>query len=720
MAPLARDTTNWQIGSWTVQPSLNLIVGPEGSYRTTPKALATLLCLAEHQGQVVSRDTLLETVWAGTIVSDDTLNRAISDLRGIFKDTPHNSQVIETIRRRGYRLLLPASPIPLAPPAPLSLAPSLPTSAQTQRRRWVPSLGLASVLLLLGLFGFTLVQMNNEAFTPAYRPVPLTTDPGFEFDVALSHDGEQVAFAATSGMGAQIDLYVKQIGVETPQQLTNDSRVEISPGWAPDGRALAFLGAEIPGGQCGLYVMKLPGGDARKMADCKTFLVTGVSWSPDGKTIAFSDRASRDEPFRIYLLDVETRTVTALTDPPKGLFGDFSATFSPDGTSIGFIRGTVAGTTALILVPALGDVYTRRLDTGEETRLTFDNQEIPHIDWTPDGQHLVFASHRERGTPGLWKVATTGGEPTWLFGDNTFVRKPMLARHTQRLVFEQWDNEASIWQIDLDSLALGSEHATPLIHSTRFDATPQYSPDGRRMAFTSQRSGAYEIWVSDADGQQPLQLTTFGGPYTATPRWSPDGTQLTFETRTDGQSDIYVIDLIGGSPRRLTHHPAQDMVPSWSPDGKWIYFGSNRDGTWQVWKMPSAGGTTTAVTTGGGFLALATPSDQHPMLYYTRIDAPGLYRMPLEGGQEELVLSSLFDDDWGNWLPTETGLYFLQRRPSRLSFYTYATGEVLDLGPLKRIPAGTVGLSLSPDQKTLAFAQQRFDSADLWMIDDFE
>ena len=709
-------STNWQIGAWTVQPSLNCIDGPAGSFRATPKALATLHCLAEHQGEVVSRETLLDTVWADTIVTDDSLSRVISDLRHIFGDTPQHPQVIETIRQRGYRLLLPAYPIE-PPAAPTLGQPAVPAK---RVRRWVPYAGVASLLVLLGLFGFTLAQLKSAPPTSAYRPVPLTTYPGFEFDVALSYDGEQVAFAANTNEDKQIDLFVKQVGVETPQRITNSRRIEISPAWSPEGRALAFLAGMYSNAPCDLIVMQLPGGDERKIADCQTFLVTGVSWSPDGKTIAFSDRKSRDEPFRIYLVDVETRAVRALTDPPNGVFGDFSATFSPDGKSIGFIRGTVAGTTALILAPALGDVHTLRLDTGEVTRLTFDNQEIPHIDWMPDGEAIVFASHRERGAQGLWKVSAKGGEPMWLLGGNAFLRMPMMARQTRRLVFEQWDNEVSIWRIALDSLSSATDGAQPLIRSTRFDAAPQFSPDGQRLAFTSQRSGATEIWCSDADGQRPLQMTAFDGPFTASPRWSPDGSQIAFETRTDGQTDIYTIDSQGGPPRRLTHHPAQDMVPSWSPDGAWIYFGSNRSGTWQVWKMPAEGGSPEPVTTDGGFLALAVPSEAHPMLYYTRLHKPGLFRIPREGGSEELVIPHLFHDDWGNWIATETGIYFLQRHTNQLNFFDFATGQTAQLGRLENIPIGMIGLALSPDQKTLAFAQEKYLNADLWMIDDFE
>ena len=707
-------TTDWQIGAWTVQPSLNQIKGPQGPVRTTPKIIATLLCLARYQGEVVSRDTLLDTVWPGTVVSDDSLNKAISEIRSIFNDNPQDARVVETIRQRGYRLLVTAHPIPKKTTQPLRKPAFLKRSLG-----WKVYGGFTALVLLLCVLALSWTNGASPITQPAYRAVPLTTQPGFEFDVALSHDGQQIAYAHFQEEVRQVDLYVKQIGLESPEKLTDNGRIEMSPSWSPDGRSIAFLGWDHPNESCGLHVISLLGGEERKIADCETFLVTGVSWSPDGKKIAFSDRKSREEPFRIYLIDIETRAITPLTNPPSDLFGDFSATFSPDGKSIGFIRGTVAVTTALLTTPAVGDVYTIRLDDLAEQRLTYENQEIPHIDWTPDGNHIAFASNRERGAPGLWKVSVHGGTPEWLFGSNTFVRKPMFSRSNKRLVFEQWDSEASVWHIDLDSLKhTGQTAAQPLIQSTHYDVTPQYSPDGQYVAFTSQRSGASEIWISQANGDRPMQLTSFGGPFTSSPRWSPDGTSLTFETRIDGQTDIYTIGIAGGPPTRLTQRSTEDMLPSWSQDGTSIYFASNRTGDWQIWRK-SSDGTEMAkqVTTDGGFLPIVSPKEDDLSLYYTRIEKQGLYRMPLDGGPEELIVSGLREDDWGNWVATEKGIYALLRGPSRIVFYDFETQDTSSLGTLRNVPAGMIGITVSADYKKLAFVQHRHRGADVWMID---
>jgi Tol biopolymer transport system component len=125
-----------------------------------------------------------------------------------------------------------------------------------------------------------------------------------------------------------------------------------------------------------------------------------------------------------------------------------------------------------------------------------------------------------------------------------------------------------------------------LISSSRFQADQQFSPDGKRIAFSSDRSGSFEIWVCNSDGSSPVQLTSFGGAYTGTPHWSPDGRWIAFDSRPGGKAGVFVISSEGGEPRRVTEGNWDDIVPSWSRDGKWIYFSSNRGGDKELWKVP--------------------------------------------------------------------------------------------------------------------------------------
>src|SRR5256714_11473274 len=102
---------DFRVGSWLVQPSLNSISQNGTSDRVERKVMEVLVCLAESPGETVPKEKLLQTVWPDTFVSDDVLKRSVSELRRVFGDDAHESRVIETIPRRGYRLVAAVKPV---------------------------------------------------------------------------------------------------------------------------------------------------------------------------------------------------------------------------------------------------------------------------------------------------------------------------------------------------------------------------------------------------------------------------------------------------------------------------------------------------------------------------------------------------------------------------------------------------------------------------------
>ena len=201
------------------------------------------------------------------------------------------------------------------------------------------------------------------------------------------------------------------------------------------------------------------------------------------------------------------------------------------------------------------------------------------------------------------------------FGENGIF--PAISPQTGRLAYARGQEDASIWRIELGNPEGSVRNATsaiPLIQSTRIDHNAQYSRDGKRIVFASDRSGHYEIWVCNADGTNQFPLTSLGA-FSGTPRWSPDSERIVFDSNKEGNYDIYEAPAGGGKPKRLTTNPTDDANPSYSWDGKWIYFASNRGGDWQVWKVPAAGGKEEQVTKRGGFVAFGGPRGRHSLLY---------------------------------------------------------------------------------------------------------
>jgi Tol biopolymer transport system component len=262
-----------------------------------------------------------------------------------------------------------------------------------------------------------------------------------------------------------------------------------------------------------------------------------------------------------------------------------------------------------------------------------------------------------------------------------------------------------------------------LISSTRLDDEPRYSPDGKRIVFTSDRSGSLEVWVCNSDGSNSVQLTFLGTPYhTAHPRWSPDGRFIAFTSNAGGRPCAYVVNSEGGKPARL---PAQGLLEwslsEWSRDGKWLYFGSNRSGQDQLWKMPwpvtSTSGAAVQVTR-KGFTREAVESADAKSLFYLKGDGvtyESLWSLPVEGGEESQVLPSVLSN---NFAVVREGIYFIPNvKPLAIRFLSFSSGREVTLAKLSRAPAW--GFTVSPDGRWLLYSEWESANSDLMLVDNF-
>jgi Tol biopolymer transport system component len=166
---------------------------------------------------------------------------------------------------------------------------------------------------------------------------------------------------------------------------------------------------------------------------------------------------------------------------------------------------------------------------------------------------------------------------------------PSLSHHGNRLAYVRSVEDSNIWRIPGPKSNTRTVPPEKWIASTEWDGEPQYSPDGKKIVFSSARSGTMELWTCDSHGRKPAQLTSLGSPIAGSPRWSHDSRWIAFDAPKSGNTHVFVISVDGGAPRQLTQGATNNARPSWSSDGKWVYFGSNRSGDWQVWKMPAQG-----------------------------------------------------------------------------------------------------------------------------------
>jgi Tol biopolymer transport system component/DNA-binding winged helix-turn-helix (wHTH) protein len=674
-----------------------------------------LSILLEHPGEVVTREEFQQRLWT----NDDTfvdfehgLNAVVNRLREVLGDAPENPHFIQTVPRRGYRWMLPVEGMKIGS---ISTAPR-------HRLRWLP---LAIALLLgIGLTAGVLrfVRPSPKASAPALISVPLTARLGDESDPSFSPDGNQVAFAWHDENEGKNHLCVKLIGTGGPPlQLTNGP--DFNPVWSPDGRFIAFL-RDLTREKIAVFLIPALGGPERKITE--TLLPDNegppfLAWSPDGNSLVISHRNSPKEPAALFVVAIDTGEKRRLTSPPSAMSarsGDTHPAFSPDGRTLAFIR----------MIDVRSELYL--LTVSDTLQPVGEARVLPleHFSgtpaWTEDGRGIVFWRWRQ----GLWRIdvpesAARFAEPQQLpFGDSACC--PAISRRGHRLAYSNNSFHSSIWRmatpdgpIARDGTRVRSFNRS-FISSTRDDISPQFSPDGRRIAFVSVRSGDYEIWVCNNDGSSPVQLSSFHGPYVTTPRWSPDGRRIAFDSDAAGEFDIWVIGADGGKPVRMTTDTANDGNPSWSHDGRWIYFDSRRTGEQQVWKMPAEGGEAIQVTRDGGYAPLESPDGK--FLYYTKyLWGTNLWRVPLEGGTPTKVLEGL--SSYINLAILDKGIYFVPQQDAR----SFRSIQFLDLqtNKLRRIARFekpiTDGLAFSPDGQWILYSQGEKLSTELRLVENF-
>ncbi len=731
------ETSPFWLNEWFVQPAIYRMSTLDETIQLEPRVMHVLTCLASCPGDVVSREALLGTVWADSLVCEDSLTRAISDLRRACHDDPRCPRIIETIRKRGYRLIAvinseaglahqfeykqrekTEATATMVQPLPekinkMACREQLFQSARFRslksQRPIQPYISWRLLLPLVGLFLFVcaidLISTpgdDHPLLTRAINGCPLTSSQGLERQPAISPDGTRVAFVMAADDGTGRNIYLTQNNAGSYLTLTVLDGDEVNPAWSPDGTRIAFISL---GQSPGIYTVPSIGGELKLLLAGPDHS-TGLAWSPDGKFLAFATK-NEEEAFRIHLFDLATSEVRTLSSPPSNYHGDSSPTFSPDSKQIAFIRSDNA---------LIDDIYQISISGEETMRLTTAQEQVAGLAWTPDGEHLIFSAAPD-GNWCLWRYTKSSGAVSWLPTPGDWAMSPTISVTGQQLVYEQILVRLDIGRLNLSSREAISIEQTTMISSTRNDYAASYSPGGERIAFISNRSGYEEIWLCESDGAKPRQLTQFQGSIVLEPHWSADGEAIIFSAFTDDQFAIFKIDIIGGMARRVLNTDCHEIVCFCSKGGEWIWFKEDSEKGWQYKKMSTDDGRIEVVANEN--ISCPVQSVDGDYIYYQGEADGYIWRQSTSGGEKELVSEDeIAVNPWHQYAPTARGLFYTKDVDSVrvLSFIDFETGTIDSLYEFNDYSGGR--LALSPDGEYIAFDRAKVQS-DLILQSDF-
>ena len=582
-------------------------------------------------------------------------------------------------------------------------------AAPLRRSRGAVWVAATTVILIGTALLIWRFALPRPAAATLYSPVPITSYPGNQMSPSFSPDGNQIAFSWNGLTGDNFDIYVKLIGPGTPLRLTTDPAADFYPRWSPDGRWIAFLRMLDKADKFAVIVLPALGGPERRVGTFDnnaleaTLPLQSLCWTRDSKSLVISAAEAPGRSNRLMLVPLEGGEPKSLTHPSPKSIGDGLPAISGDGRQLLFVRSDTAWR---LFVLSLSEAMDPK---GEPVQIA--TNQVTAADWLPDSREIILTSGVATSSA-LFRISTRrGAEEQAISGTGSSAFSPTVSWRGNRLAYATGTADSNFWTVDVTARTAAPHQA---LSSSFRDVFPQFSPDGKRVAFYSARSGSQQIWTANADGSQAAALTSMSGTTTASPRWSPDGQQLVFDSDSSGMFRIYTIGADGGQPHQVV--AGESYFGSWSRDGRWIYFCSNRSGTEQVWKVRAQGGAVVQVTRRGG----SGPLESHDgkQLYYVKRDGNGgLWKMPVEGGEETQIVPDVYRV---NYAVTDKGVYFIPHGgkdyTSSVRFFDFATGTTTQI--VKTKPPD-LGLGVSPDGRTLLYSQVDHTGSNIMLIENF-
>jgi Tol biopolymer transport system component len=447
-----------------------------------------------------------------------------------------------------------------------SSAPA-PVAAQKMRRRWAIPAAIGTACLLTGLLVYFLKPSGQDI--GKYRYTPFASDA---LCPVWSPDGKVVAYAGkVSGIN---QIFLRYLNSPVAVQLTHEEHAVCPLGWSSDRNHLIVVEGtdrtESP--RMKLYSVATVGGDLDPImdTDCRA-----CSLSPDGKAFATLSLAKNPgELYGVAISDPLGSPLQNYTPAPfasKYLFNRPQLLFSPDGKKILLFRaGDKTKEEAWLLPYPAGSKPPQRI-----LQKLPPLQGSPTFSWMPDSRHIVVALASEQDAPPhLWMADARSDDLTPLTTGNAGESSPAVAPDGRSLIYVQWTRS-----LDVVSVSLQDGSAGTLISSGRFEFMAAWSAKTEKLAWVTNRSGPYEIWVHSSDGAERPVVTAEQFPdglnrWFMNPALSPDGQRLIF-SRIDNNNvgRLWMISLSGGSPVRVTNVEVDtEWGGVWSPDGsRYVY-----------------------------------------------------------------------------------------------------------------------------------------------------
>lgn len=391
---------------------------------------------------------------------------------------------------------------------------------------------------------------------------------------ALEEKPSLIAFEAY--YPAPCDIYILNLDTKENLKITNDGNPKNRLSWGPQGQIVFDM---LNGNNWDIFIINEDGRGMRNLTQHPSNDIEPC-YSPANGKIAFS--SIRDGNWEIYVMDINGKNLQRLTNNPAE---DANPRWSPDGKQIAFesTRDRRDGSHDIYIMDASG-ANVRRLTDERFLDCCFPR-------WTPDGKKIIFSAAIEKKGEWyvyqLYEIDIKSRKIRLLTYGPLSYADASLSPDGQRIVLSgrEEGKGMGLFLMDINGKNIQEVKVPPKAEIDYI--SPSFSSDGKRIAYIYTQE-TIDIFISDLTGKHFKCLTGHKGR-NLMPSISPDGKKVAFSSDRDGNWEIYVVDIESGKIRRLTNNPAKDIEPCWSPDGKEIAFSSKRGGYWDIYIISADG-----------------------------------------------------------------------------------------------------------------------------------
>lgn len=560
--------TRWIIGDYRFDADTRRLRGAGGEALLEPKAAALLAYFCEHPGRSIGRDELLEAVWRGQVVSDNSINRVVVLLRKALKDDDKARRYIATVPKLGYRLI---APVRVFEAGQRDAFEGVPSSGVFGTGRASLALAVVALVAIAVYLGRGAPPGAPEQAGPAVAP--LSRLAVAQSNAALAADGQSLLFTASDGRWRQVFL-VTDAGAPPQAISAPDGHADFAA-WAHNDAFVVYRFAQ--GERCEFHRVeraRLTDRSPEVIYECVPGSYSELSLSPDNSTLYFVERPAEFAPYAVYALNLEQQSKQRLSQPVAAGYGNHFVDVHPTSGALLVLGDRTPGKTSVYQLDPVGNSFTlrRAFDFGLDSAI-----------WSHRDGYIVHPSRHPSYQ--LVESPLDGGAERTIVSDSRRISGPRRIDAPQSAggyLFTSY-----LYNRDID---IGSP-GTSALNSAVMDYLPALDNRGQRLAFISKRAGYSQVWIKDLrDGQLAAIEPPDAGRRFLSLAWSADDRRLLANTNTG----VLVYSLVDGAYQHNISLPLPAYAVHWH-DAQTLSFSHFEGQRFRAYRHELATGETVAL-----------------------------------------------------------------------------------------------------------------------------